>query len=395
MNMPTIPESKKKSFQLDCVKAIAIVMIVAFHFWGQLSGWHMQVVRSDWLFSYFQNFSFEKFLRFIEAYFYLGVNLFVIASGFGLYLSHLREKKIFQWNYFLKKRFLRLLPAAIISIIFVFFFKGFLLNNWATERWHINFFPFIGGLNLLSDQWFFPPVNGETWFLGLVIQLYLIFPFLTWLYEKNWLKKFGAAKFLIFLFIMSAGFRVWYFISLQYSVSSLSYGFFLGRIFEFGFGMICAKNFYQGKNISRWWILGILAFLGYFFPLIFPFADSLLGIGLFTLLWIIADKIQTVKNNHSCNAPSEETSCSNLKKINVKIQTKTITEKISTQSYIIFLIHHPIIWLINKWGLTDFWNLKGIMLFFIVFFVSYKIAYLLNQILCFFQIKTLKKPSEK
>lgn len=402
MNIPSIQKLQKKSCQLDCIKAIAIIMIVAFHFWGQLSGWHMRVVKSDWLATYFQNFNFEKLLHFMEAYLYLGVNLFIIASGFGLYLSYIREGKVFQWNRFLKKRLIRLIPAAIISIIFVFFFKGFFLNNWTTGHPYLNIFPFFAGLNLLSDQWFFPPINGETWFLGLIIQLYLLFGPMTWLYEKVRKpqvqtlissKKFGTAKFLGLLFMISTGFRVWYYISLQYSVSSLSYGFFLGRIFEFGFGMICAENFYLGKNISRWWLLGLLVFWGYFFPLTFPFTDSLLGIGLFTLLWLIASNLQTTKNNFIKTAQSfdtlnDKTSCS--KNITYKKPSQSLAEKLSAQSYMIFLIHHPLIWLLNKWGLINFWNFKGILLFLVLFLASYKIAYFLNHILCL--VSVTKKP---
>ncbi len=180
-------------------------MVVAFHFWGQLSGWHLTVVPSDWFFEYWKSFSWLKLGKFVEAYFYLGVNLFVITSGFGLFLSRgerlvppwyppselLFSKKgvrssglqefgahetqtpegtprrtpffenasfnlntKFDFKDFFKKRILRLLPPAVLGMVFLFLVKGFLLHHWPTEHLIWNLFPFLAGLNLFSDQWF-------------------------------------------------------------------------------------------------------------------------------------------------------------------------------------------------------------------------------------------------
>ena len=317
-------------------------MVMAFHFFGQVMDWHMNVVSTDRFLSYIQQFQWNQLPKFLETYFYLGVNLFVIASGFGLYLSYLKEGRVFRWATFLQKRLFRILPAAVLSIVVLFFFRGLYWHQWPLDQPLVNFFPFLAGINLFSDVTFFPPINGETWFLGLVIQLYLVFPFLARL-----LDTIGKTRFLLLLFAISVVFRVIYYFFIASSVQTLSYGIFVGRMFEFGFGMVVALLLSQGKNFSKWWKLGLLMFLGYFFAFSFPFTDGLMGIGLFAVLWPLAVKVST----------------------NSRIAD--LSKKLSGESYLMFLIHHPVIWILNGEGLTDTWTWAGLVGFFVVVFVSY------------------------
>lgn len=359
--MPPVTEKRTtplpNSSYIDFVKALAIIMVVAFHSFGQLSGWHLKVVYSDWFLGFLGQLSVLNILKFIEAYFYLGVNIFVITSGFGLYYSYLKGGAVFNFVAFLKKRVFKLIPAAIFATILVFFFKGFFLGTWATSNWYLNLFPFMAGLNLFSDNWFFPPIDGEMWFLGLIIQLYLLFPILIWLH-----KKVGKKWLLAILFTVSVLFRIIYYIYFKDSISSMSYGFSLGRIFEFGFGMMVAADLFENKKPCRLWILGLLAFAGYFFPYSFPFADSLTGIGAFMLVSFLGQGLYLTKYS------------TNIKKI---------FSFLSEQSYMVFLIHHPFIWLINKWGISDFWNVTGLFVFILLLIASFGIAYLCNQLLKF------------
>ena len=337
------------------MKAAAILLVIAFHYFGQLAGWHMKVVPTDWFMAYWQHLDAVGVVRFIEAYFYLGVNMFVIASGFGLYLSHLNSGRTMSLKEFFYKRIVRLLPAAILSIAVVFILKGLFLEGWIINNWYINLFPFFGGLNLFSDSWFFPPINGELWFLGLIIQLYLFFPLLT-----RMLKNLGRRNFLVLLFVVSVIFRAVYYWLWKDTVSSLSYGLSIGRLFEFGFGMVLADMFVKKEKLSPWWLAGLGLFFGYFFQWTFPFTDSLLGVGAFSLVWLLAGKIGYSK----------------------------LIAKISAESYLMFLLHHPFIWILNKAGLTDFWNWYGVLIFPLLFAFSYFVARLAQRKLGFeFRLK--------
>ncbi len=334
--------------QLDAIKAMAIIMIAAFHFFGELAGWHIKIVDSTWLYQYWQNINIVGIAKFFESYLYLGVNLFVIASGFGLYLSYSHSQKRFDIKQYFKKRIFRLMPAALLSILFVFLLKGFFLDHWTLENWHINLFPFLFGLNLFSDQWFYPPINGETWFLGLIIQLYLLFPLLCIL-----LKKIGIRKFLWIMFAVTVIFRIFYYLVLKNYVGVMGYGFSLGRIFEFSFGMAVAKTVMEKSRPSSLWILGLGLLPGYFYGLTFPFTDALIGVALFTLIW----------------------------KLTLKNRFHALFKGIADMSYMIFLIHHPIIWILQKHGLDNPWSISGLALFIVFFTATYFLAKMLNFML--------------
>lgn len=339
--------SKIRLDGLDAIKAIAIILVVGFHYFGQLTGWHMNLTNSQWLFGYFQDFTWSKLLHFVESYGYVGVNLFVIASGLGLYLSHLNRGVVFNFLAFCKKRIWRLMPGAIIGTIFVFFFKWILLDNLALREFWVNFSPYLGGLNLFSDSWFFPPINGETWFLGLMVQLYLMFPALLYLR-----KKIGLNGMLAICMIITFGFRLGYYYWFHDAWSTSSYGFGLARLADFGFGMYLAEKITKKEEISSAWILGIVFALGYFFSITYFASDFLFGAGVFVLLW----------------------------KIFLNSESSGILKNISKQSYLIFLIHHPLIWLLDwKLGIKA-WSMIGVLGFFGVFAVSYGIAYTLNKI---------------
>jgi len=346
------PQSIKfRSQQLDIIKAAAIFFVVAFHYFPGELNWHLQVMPAGWFQQYWNDlsaFTPIHILQFLVSYLYVGVNLFVIASGFGLYLSHLKSSKPFDWKEFFVKRIWRLMPAAIFSVIALFFVRGIFLGQWIISNFYVNFLPFLGGLNLFSNDWFFPPINGVTWFFGLLIQLYLFFPLLIWLYEK-----IGEKKFLILLLGISVLFRSLYYIFWKDAVSDLSYGLSIGRLFEFGFGMVLAKKFFEKKPLSPLWMLGIICGLGYFWWWSFPFADSLFGVGIFTLVWFLAKKLPVWSG----------------------------WGKIALQSYLIFLLHQPFIWILQHWGFHQERSLLGFIVLVVFFGFSYWLAKISQWIL--------------
>lgn len=391
---------KKYAVELDVLKCVAILLVMSFHYFGQLSGWHLQVVSSDWLFGFWNGVKelglkgdvggvLLNVVKFIEAYAFMGVNIFVFASGFGLYFSHLRDQQKavekgekvsenVKYGEFFRKRLVRLLPAAVFSMVFLFFLKGLVLENWPIQNWWLNIFPFLAGLNLFSDSWFFPPINGEMWFLGMILQLYLLFPLLVRLrnFLGKRLKKVGwlstqhsAGVFLIVLLAIVVMFRSLYYVFWQYDVSSLSYGFGLARLFEFGLGMVAAELFLQGRKLSKWWMVGFIFAFGYFFAWSFPFADALLGTATIVALWYLAANM--------------------LPKIWSKIRLATNAESkfitfvknFSAASYMIFLIHHPMFWVLEKYGWYKPWTWFGLAVFIGFVMFIYGFARICNWVL--------------
>jgi peptidoglycan/LPS O-acetylase OafA/YrhL len=108
-------ESIVKLDWIDSIKGFAILGIVAFHFHGVYFNW---ILASDYMKSMYSSFSFDLFFRFIFSLGYLGVGLFLTASGFGLTYSLLKKGKIVSWKDWFKKRALAILPVYW-SLLFI------------------------------------------------------------------------------------------------------------------------------------------------------------------------------------------------------------------------------------------------------------------------------------
>lgn len=138
----------KNHFELvDFLKGYAIFTIVLFHLLlGQVTGVMGTAI----------NFGGA------------GVHIFVLCSGFGLYLSHMRKK--LSYKAFMKKRLLRVhLPFVMIVLLTV-------LVPWIKFD--------IGAFlsNIFLYKMFFENWNcaygGQMWFVSMIVQMYLLFPIL-------------------------------------------------------------------------------------------------------------------------------------------------------------------------------------------------------------------------
>jgi peptidoglycan/LPS O-acetylase OafA/YrhL len=110
-----------------------------------------------------------------------GVELFVIASGFGLYMGYLSRRT--PWREFFIKRVLRVLPlywAAVLAIYLLFH---------APARHLLQ--------NLLLVQTFTrePTSMGPMWFIAYLFHLYILFPLIVRVFENRYAKwaLFGAS----------------------------------------------------------------------------------------------------------------------------------------------------------------------------------------------------------
>ena len=220
---------------------------------------------------------------------YQAVHLFFVLSGFGLALSALlTEKKGHQirWFSFLKKRFFRLYPSYWLIL------AVYLLLN-------LSQYPsFLGLLKTYGKGAIFLDVLPATWYVPILLQLYLIFPGLFYCLQKLSLKRFLLLSLLVKI-ISSAGIITISLISfdriLGFGMGGLAPGSVsLTRLFEFSFGMAIAKYWVdQGCFVSTFHlfcktpviILGIfLECLGMFLSLNYstvPFQGHDIPLGLF------------------------------------------------------------------------------------------------------------------
>jgi peptidoglycan/LPS O-acetylase OafA/YrhL len=184
-----------------------------------------------------------NFFNFLFGLGYQAVHLFFILSGFGLTLSALLvEKKTdrIRWFGFIKKRFIRLYPSYWLILAI------YLLLNLFQYR------SFLGLLKTYVIGAIFLDVIPATWYIPILLQLYLLFPFLFYFLKKLSIKNF----LLLSLLVKTVSSAIIITTSLLAFDKILGFGYgglapggiALTRLFEFCFGMAIAKHWFTHER---------------------------------------------------------------------------------------------------------------------------------------------------
>ncbi len=265
-----------------------------------------------------------------------GVQLFLIVSGFGLTWGLLkRGQTVLDWSAFYRRRMWRLYPLWLAAHAF------FVLGVIALPV--LEFPPLDGrlllsalGIRLTSDILYYP--YAAWWYIGLLIQLYLVFPLLF-----GWLRRAGPLKFLvatagISLLVRAAGLLVF-----DAYLDAWSRGaIFITRLPEFAFGMSLAVWMHDRPvqvthMLSRrttvlaaigLYAIGILLSLTLLGMTVAPF---LVGIAAFVVLYAV------------------------LNQRTVRFSIPRLADAgawIGKNSYALYLVHHPAIVILIPAGLA-------------------------------------------
>ena len=228
---------------LDGIRAMAILIIVWFHFWQQ-----------SWLSVTIGSFSFD----FLYRYGFLFVDMMILISSFCLFIPYARSKvykeKIPNTKEFYIKRLARILPSyylsMIIALIFVivlkkinfnfFFIKDTLMNIFFVQNW---------SSDVIRETIYI----GALWTVAIEMQYYLIYPFIA--------KKFIKKPIVTYSIMMIIGIICLYVITQKFydSHSSIYVNHFLTFIPIYANGMM-ASYFYikYTKNRKRTYVRGLL-----------------------------------------------------------------------------------------------------------------------------------------
>lgn len=127
------------------------------------------------------NYSRFPILYYIKNIGNLGVDIFLLLSGIGLYYSAKKLRKEYgnQWILpFYKKRFMRIMPTTIICLLpwFCYLYRGTSVN------------PLRFLLDITSFSYWFNGTN-RGWYVALSVVLYLLYPLLYTLIDKTTPKK--------------------------------------------------------------------------------------------------------------------------------------------------------------------------------------------------------------
>lgn len=239
---------------LEGVKALAILWIAWYHI-DQLILPQNQ-----------EDFS----IRTLASLGFSGVNVFILLSGFGLTFSmactQIKSSMTWielPWQKFFIRRLLRIYPLYIFCHI-LFFLIGASVGKYADMPLDTGFLLSIIGLRVFFPNYFWYGPDAF-WFIGLILQLYLLFPLLFWL-----ILKIGNFNFLILTFTLCIFSRL-----ITNSLEENAYIFMLGlapnRLAEFCLGVAVGYNtaINQGFRLSFFslnngffWIGSFLSIMG-------------------------------------------------------------------------------------------------------------------------------------
>lgn len=177
-----------------------------------------------------------------------GVHVFILCSGFGLYLSYLR--KPLGYIAFLKKRFTRIyMPMAVLCVA---------TAVWMACMGREWFMPLLG--NLLLFKMFVPELEssmgGQMWFVSTIIQFYLAWPLIVKLFNI----RGGVKLALIVSLLWSTTVGL-----LGYAEERVWNSFFLQYLCEFCLGMKMAEIYHDNPKaleVPRWKYLLTLCVAG-------------------------------------------------------------------------------------------------------------------------------------
>ncbi|WP_424358767.1 acyltransferase family protein [Methanocella sp. MCL-LM] len=184
-----------------------------------------------------------------------GVTLFLIVSGSALAYNHSNTIPLNEIKRFFANRIIRIYPTYWISIITVVVISLMVIPGYIHKLSFINLFLTFSGLYVYLNQWG-GPIMAVSWFIGLILSLYLIYPLLNYLFNKN------AIFTLLLLLFISIVSRL-----ICGQLQSIGIGnrlidwVPLCRVFEFGFGMYLVKSGLYintidvGKNLEKYIIL--------------------------------------------------------------------------------------------------------------------------------------------
>ena len=346
-----------KLFGLDHLRALAIIMVLFFHYMRFYShpAWFPKVFDFGWT----------------------GVDLFFVLSGFLIasqLFTQIKKQGAFSIKEFYIKRFFRILPVYFVVVALYFVFPFFREKEALPPLW--KFITFTQNLGANSTDF---ATFSHAWSLCVEEHFYLFFPLLLLFFKSS---DFFHKSYLILLLFFFAGFVIryycWYNIYLPGKTEQNSLRFWVDTIYYptynrldgllAGVAIAALYNFMPAafNKISKYGNLLIAAGIGilvvvYFFLAEFEtFSTSIFG---FPLIAIGYGIMITGAVSHSCFL--------------FKWQSK-FTSFIAALSYALYLSHKSVIHMVQEifsnWGIEKESNL----MLFICLLLSITAAWIIN-----------------
>lgn len=234
--------------QADVARGVAILLVFFFH--------AFQILFSGFDIVHFPNQGFLDLgnTKFLVLFLnplgqgWMGVNLFLLISGFLIHLIYLRNRENFSVPAFFGRRFFRIYPAYLLCVLVCFFLtpQGH-ASGFKDLLYHLFF------LHNLNDNTIFS-INLSYWSIALEVQLYLLYPLYIMFFkhsggQKIWI-MLVIPYVLMMLVLCYSSFR-----SMAYSANVFCYAFVWAG------GAWMAAAYHKGEKIFKYPFT--LAFLFY------------------------------------------------------------------------------------------------------------------------------------
>lgn len=327
---------------LDIFKAVAVLWIFTNHFSEQIFGYpYIANPTPDWpplseriaQLAPLQGYGIEgvllNILRYVGWFGDQGVQIFIIISGFGLtwgFLNRIGQNPLKLWSFYIKRseRVYPLWWGAHLLFLAVWLVTGLGLSAFDPKTYLSAF-----GIRFTSELFYY--FSPAWWYIGLLVQLYLIFPFL-------WagLRRLGPVWLLVIACLVCFPARAYGLLNFTTYMDPWQRGsIFITRLPEFVLGISLAYWFYKDRNridhilkSIPMIMIGICTYaVGMvlsLFLLGMAFAPFLLGVGLFILFYNLLSRIPLGGK---------------------------VGAWIGRHSYSLYLIHHPIILFVVPLGI--------------------------------------------
>ena len=156
---------------LDPMRGIAILFVFAYHSLGTAFGQD----QLPWgrLFSTFD--VPRSFIPLLPVTFgWVGVTIFFVVSGFCIHLSFSRQP---QWPVFFKRRFFRIYPPYLVTLLFFALVYPMSRIHFTSREDAWQFLSHLVLLHNLDGRWVFG-INPAWWSIAVEVQLYALYPVL-------------------------------------------------------------------------------------------------------------------------------------------------------------------------------------------------------------------------
>jgi peptidoglycan/LPS O-acetylase OafA/YrhL len=349
--------TKKYLHNIDAIRGIAIFLVLTYHtllilypnYEARQYSENGILIIND-LKSFFLNFNPIGQGR-------IGVELFLVISGFLIHYIYLQNSKEFNWKNFFSKRFWRIYPPYVIVLLYLF-----LHHAKISQTSIVNILSHLFLVHNLDDTTFFA-INPSFWSIALECQLYMIYP--AYLFIRKRLSLYQTTLIIFAIQILLST------IAFYWNITTLSFNTFVLKYwFVWAVGAFLAEKYCQNQQIfNKPLIWFIFFYITFFISKVFYFSS-------FFIL---------IPATFSCLSLIEYFLYSSF--INKNIANKLIFKFLSFTgliSYSIYLIHQPYLENLlsffdpgSKYGSIN--TLLSVMLTYVIIFIlSYSLYHLLE-----------------